>query len=718
MKKCIFVCLLLLLVTDILAIPARRNVAREVILADGTKVTAFLKGDENGHWWETLDGQCLQVDATGNAKVLTYFEKENWLQAASSRRIMTDGRRKAKLNSRAAANNAIVGKKKGLVILINFKDASMKTSQPKTYFNRQFNEEGFSDDNHIGCVREYFYDQSYGQLDVKFDVVGPVTLSNNLAYYGQNDDSDNDKYPCTMVAEACKLADNQVDFSDYDWDGDGEVDQVYLIYAGYGENYGAAANTIWPHEWTLASGQRYGDGDGALTLDGVTVNTYAVSCELAGTKGKIVNGIGTACHEFSHCLGLPDFYDTSSSGTGWGMDAWDVMCSGSYSGPDGYGEVPCGYTSYERWYAGWLQPTELEVGMNVEAQKPLNDSPEAYILYNDNHKNEYYLLENRQSSRWFSYVDYNTAPSGLLVIHVDYDKNAWANNVPNGDASHQRMTIFQANNMKGTLTSNGYDITATQYYGHLYPYGTNDSLTNKSVPAATVYNVNTDDSKYMNKGIFSIKKASDGTISYTCSKSAPASSQEEAEPGDIIFYESFDNCSGTGGNDGKWGGNIATGSFLSDNSGWNSIRKYGANQCARFGNADFVGKATTPSFNLNGDATLTFVAGSWANDKETLTVSINGTALGTYDIPTKQWTEITIPLTGTGHTTLTFTGGKRFFLDEVKVVKAETDGIKKTIAGGRTDRHIYSITGLDLGTDINNVPEGVYIYNGRKYIKK
>ncbi len=555
------------------AVPARKNTIKEVTLSDGTKVTAVLKGDENGHWWETASGECLLIDEDGNATVLTDYQKSNISQASAVRRAKSNARRVARSRSASPLRTAITGKKKGLVILVNFSDKTMKTSSPKEFFTRQFNEEGFSDYNHIGSVRDYFYDQSYGQLDIQFDVVGPVTVSKSYAYYGQNNNDGSDKYPCTMVAEACKLVDSQVNFADYDWDGDGEVDQVYLLYAGYGENAGAPENTIWPHEWTLDSGKMYyKDGNGALTLDGVKVNTYAVSCELAGMAGSTPNGIGTACHEFSHCLGLPDFYDTSGNYEAWGMAAWDLMDSGSYSGPKYNGEVPSGYTSYERWYAGWLTLTELTPSMEVKAQKPLADSPEAYIIYNDNNKNEYYLLENRQASRWFSYVEEYNAPSGLLVIHVDYDATEWYENTPNADATHERMTPFLANGQKGKKGSYGYTVTQQQYQGHLYPYTYSDidSLTNTSTPAATLYNANTDGTYYMNKGVYGITKYADGTIGYYC-------------------------------------------------------------------------KA---------------------------------------------------------------------------VVKKQTNGIEENVVETKTNGHVYSITGQDLGMDINGLPVGIYIYNGKKYIKK
>ncbi len=720
MKKFVIVCMMLLSVMDIMAIPARKNIVKEVTLSDGTKVMAVLKGDENGHWWETASGEYLLIDDEGNATVLSNSQKSNIRQASAKRRSTSDARRMTKRKSVGASRAAIVGKKKGLVILVNFPDKTMKISSPKAFFTRQFNEEGFSDYNHIGSVRDYFYDQSYGKLAIDFDVVGPVTVSKSYSYYGQNDNYGNDKYPCTMVAEACKLVDGQVNFADYDWDSDGEVDQVYLLYAGYGENAGASANTIWPHEWNLDSGKNNNDGNGALTLDGVIVDTYAVSCELSSDSGTTPSGIGTACHEFSHCLGFPDFYDTSGNYKAWGMAAWDLMDSGSYSGPDYNGEVPSGYTSYERWCAGWLEPTELKPGMEVKAQKPLADSPEAYVLYNDNNRNEYYLLENRQPSRWFSYVEDYDAPSGLLITHVDYDEDAWYEDAPNADATHERMTPFLANSQKGKLNDYGYYIIKMQYQGHLYPYsaGDIDSLTNTSKPAATLYNANTDGTYYMNKGVYGITKYADGTIGYSCKACAPVKGDDDTPDGDYVFYESFDKCSGTGGNDNKWNGNVGNATFKSDNSGWTAIKKYGAYKCAKFGNSSNRGIVTSPSFTLNGDATLSFLAGSWMGDDETLVVYVNNEKLDSYYIPNGEWTELSADITGSGSTKLKFEGSLRFFLDEVKVTKKQTDGIKETVVATKTNGHVYSITGQDMGTEIKGLPAGIYIYNGKKYIKK
>lgn len=174
------------------------------------------------------------------------------------------------------------------------------------------------------------------------------------------------------------------------------------------------------------------------------IDTYACSCELRGSSGSDISPIGTACHEFSHCLGLPDFYDTSNSGI-YGMDSFDLMDFGSYNGPSGFGEVPSGYTAYERWMAGWLTPTELAEPKTVRTMPDIGQHPAAYVVYNSGNTNEYLLLENRKADRWFSYFDKEASTGhGLFVTHVDYSSSVWENNTVNNTASHQRMSPVPA----------------------------------------------------------------------------------------------------------------------------------------------------------------------------------------------------------------------------------------------------------------------------------
>lgn len=503
-----------------LAVPARRTLMNYT-QPDGSSIQVRLVGDEHAHYYETVDGRPMQMQPDGRLAQISQDELKALLDAGQVRRDAVNRVREERMQQRRAKMafgepNPIIGQKKGLVILVNFEDKAMKSAHTQEVFHNMFNQVGYNRDGHVGSVHDYFYDQSYGLFDLEFDVVGPVTVSQGYSYYGHNrGSSGDDEHPCEMVIEALHMADSLVNYADYDWDGDGFVDQVYCIYAGYGEAGGGSASTIWPHEWHLSAGEYYGDGTGMQHLDGVYLDTYAVSCELSGSYGSTLDGIGTACHEFSHCLGYPDFYDTSYSG-GIGMGCYDVLDGGCYNGPNGRGEIPCGYTSYERWIGGWLEPTELKDPCTVVDMPSVADSARAYILYNEKNRNEYYLLENRRATdKWFQYyhTGYVVKASdfdiqGMFVLHVDYDASAWAANTPNRQANHQRMSFFCADNAYGSYPN------GTQLAGDMYPgRSKNRSLTDTSKPAASLFNANKDGRKFMGHPIEDIEETN-GKISF------------------------------------------------------------------------------------------------------------------------------------------------------------------------------------------------------------
>lgn len=507
MKNCIILSLLLSLVAmTCLAIPAKR-VWKSLTLSDGTTVTATLVGDENGHWYVDDQGRTLSEDSTGIAHYMSIYELDYHKKAKTERAAIRNKARKARMAKReitrsSNADNTIgfIGKKKGIAILVNFSDAKFYYTQED--FNALANENGYNKNGAKGSVRDYFRDQSYGKFEIEFDIVGPYDLAHDMEYYGKNlkNKAGEDALPGEMVTEAVKLADKDVNFADYDWNYDGEVDQVYIIFAGYGEEQGAPSTTMWSHEWDLTSAKEDNcGGNGSVLLDNVWINTYACSSELRGKQGKKICGIGTMCHEFSHCLGLPDFYDTV--GKGFGMDSWSIMDYGAYNGDC---DIPCGYTSYERWAAGWLEPIELSTTTAVTDMKAVTETPEAYVIYNDANKNEYYLLENRQLTSW----DEGNPGHGLLILHVDYDENAWRQNTVNNVATHQRMSIFHADNsaLKTNLAGDPYPGTSG-----------NNSLTNTSLPSAKLFNANKDSRKFMGKPITDITENPDSTISFNFS---------------------------------------------------------------------------------------------------------------------------------------------------------------------------------------------------------
>lgn len=511
-KKSLLTLCLCMMAGIAMAVPARRA-CRTITLGDGRQVQAVLCGDENVHFYQDAQGNAYTLQADGtyarqdrrqlvsrwserlqarNRHRIARAQQRGMLQTAADPRSATMHRVKW-----GAEQNPVSGSKKGLVILVNFSDKSMSAIHTQSFYNGYFNQKGFSLEGAKGSVHDYFIESSYGQFDLTFDVIGPVTVSKPLSYYGTNDMYGADSYPATMVSEACRLAKEQgVDFSTYDWDNDGFVDQVFLVYAGYGENMDAPSNTIWPHESTLSDSKLFGDGNGAIKFDGVTVDTYAVSCELFGNSGTVPAGIGTACHEFSHCMGIPDMYDTN--GVNLGMDAWDIMDYGSYNG-EYFGDSPSPYTAYERMYCGWLTPTVLDTPCRIQGMKALCDSPEAYIIYNEKNRHEYYLLENRQQ-KGFGSAD---PAHGMLVVHVDFDSQAWIDNTVNS-ATPQRMTIMAADNKWTHETSSG----------DTYPGKTrNTALTDVSTPAATLNTPNADGRKFMGHPIEEISEA-DGLISF------------------------------------------------------------------------------------------------------------------------------------------------------------------------------------------------------------
>ncbi len=500
MKKFFFVLVLAASVTAMQAVPALKGIWQTITLNDGSTVLAELCGDEFMAFWQTADGTCYALDeATGNYRVA---DMEAMIVRAAEMRSVSQKPvvKRLKNQNRVSLGTPVTefqGKKKGLVILVEFSDLQFKDGHTLDLYKQVINGDDYSNSDLgiVGSVKDYFKAQSYGQFEIDFDVMGPIQMSNGYAYYGQNTGglTVNAEGIAEMIKTACEAVDDDIDFNDYDWSGDGEADLVFFVYAGQGEASGGGSDTIWPHMSTYSSMS----GGKTLTLDNVKIDTYACSCEVG--KYNDLDGIGTICHEFSHCFGLPDMYDLN--GKNYAIGNWDVLCYGNYNGKKyGDGLIPAGYTSYERWFAGWLDPVELTEDCTVTGMKALVDEGEAYIIYNDNNHNEYYLLENHEKAGW----DAGLAGKGMLILHVNYDQSAWANNAVN--TSSERYTVFAANNRYST------DYEA----GHPYPYGTANELTNTSKPAATLLHANSDGTFFMNKPVTGITRdSSDGTISFT-----------------------------------------------------------------------------------------------------------------------------------------------------------------------------------------------------------
>ena len=672
-----------MLAASAFAVPAKR-VKRQVQQPDGSVLTVMLRGDENFHYTSTEDGQPLvqradgaycyatldsngkltasaqvahDVESRGAAELsfLNYYtaESQKVRSLGMERAKQRNARRMARLANRGVVDASgkpvrrvmagatggegigVTGKRKGLVILVNFKDKKMQSKHTQAEWNDYFNKVGYNKYGNNGSVHDYFYAQSYGKLDLEFDVIGPVTVSKNMASYGANDAQGNDIDPAGMIKEACELAyaKEKMDMSQYDWDGDGAVDQVYVIYAGYGEAAGGDANTIWPHEWDIQGGGY------SLVLGGQRIRTYACSSELNGGSGTYISGIGTACHEFSHCMGIPDFYDTAGGGC-FGMDAWDLMDYGSYGG-DGY--EPTGYNTYEKWVSGWIEPTILTEPCYIKNMKPLSDAPEACVVFNEANKNEYYIFENRQLKG----TDVALPNHGMLVIHVDYDQKVWFDNEVNNTSNHQRFTVVPADNK----------LTSETVTGDTYPGTTKSTeLTDTSKPAATLFNANSDGRKFLGKPVTDITEK-DGLISFTfmggVNLDAPQpkvmnmtatsftggwNAVDGAESYTVELREkstqpSVDKAVKVSEDLSKWGEKLTAESnndisadldSKMQNKGWTGDKVYECPGCAKVGTAKKQGNLTSPLITDNSSASVTvrLSSSAYAKDATDITVSL------------------------------------------------------------------------------------------------
>ena len=454
-----------------------------------------LMGDEHLSYWQSDDGRCFHLNASNQLQEISATEVQ-------ARRVM---RLVPQRTPSLGDFKHYEGAYKGIIILADFTDRQFGEGHDQELFFNVANTENFTNSMGFrGSVRDYFLSQSRGKFDFSFDVVGPVQLSHSYKYYGEDagDGSSHNIRGGEMIAEACQLAGDSIDWGRYDWDGDGEVEQVFVLFAGEGQHNSTDPYTIWPHKHSLSMSD-YGKN---LQLGDYVIDQYACGSEMF--TPTMISGIGVMCHEFSHCFGFPEHYDAALGSSGqFGMYTWDVMGMGNYNGN---GFIPAGYTSHERMVLGWLDPIELrDDEVQVDGMMPLSEGGDAYIIYNDANPNEYYLLENRQQVGW----DEALPGRGLLIIHVDFDKDIWEANGVNViqtygafQNDHQRMTIFHADN----------DDQKTDFslQRDPYPYGKRDSLTDNSIPAAKLYTPNLAGSKYMNKPITQIKRNADLTMSF------------------------------------------------------------------------------------------------------------------------------------------------------------------------------------------------------------
>ena len=365
--------------------------------------------------------------------------------------------------------------KHGLVLLANFKD--VKFQHTKEEFQNLLTEEGYSVNGATGSAKEYFDSQFKGKMEFEFHVSEVVTLSRNRSYYGSNGSDGNDKAPAEMVAEACRLADDEVDFSLYDDDKDGIVDNVFLFFAGQDEAEGAPEECIWSHAWYVESGAGI-----KLELDGTAIDRYACSSELTiaydqeGNIYEFISGIGTFCHEYSHTMGLPDFYDTDyeeSGGIAAGL--WtrtSLMDGGNYNN---LGNTPPYYNAIERMIAGISEPEILEK-TGTYTLSPVNETGKSYMLPTED-ENIFYIFECRSNKGWDQYI----GGKGMLAYRLDLSDGGYADwihyNQVNADPSDQKADLVEADGRQDSFASVDEFHSSVQSIGSIFfPYGGTDSI--------------------------------------------------------------------------------------------------------------------------------------------------------------------------------------------------------------------------------------------------
>lgn len=410
--------------------------------------------------------------------------------------------RRGGAEGRKPGGNFYHGERHQLTVLVEFNDRKFigDESATLTQWNKIFNTKDLSEEPFNGSVHDYFLAQSYGDFSVLFDLVF-VQVSGDAKKYAST--SSHDEYSQYLVQDIMEVLKdrNDIEWDRYDWNGDGNINQLLIVYAGHGMNDSNDDDLIWPHQWWMS--EHLKDCQQGVYCDPIPVSyggkEYMVDCYCALnelTNENDYGSFGTICHEYTHCFGFPDFYYGSTQY----VYSWDLMDYGNYNG-DGY--IPPGYSAHERWLMGWLSPIELQETTTVTDMPALAEQGRAYLIHNDGYENEYYIIENRQPLGW----DAGLPGSGILVFHIDYDPSVWTSTrvVPNSP-SRKRYEIFHANNM------------ISPYRRWTYPYQDNNSLTNTSLPASTLYNDNIDGTKLMSKPITNMT-VTNGLASFDFSES-------------------------------------------------------------------------------------------------------------------------------------------------------------------------------------------------------
>lgn len=458
-----------------MAIPAKLGV-RTYTQPDGSVINICKVGDEHLNFTTSEEGYLLAMDADGFYKigeidadgmiVATDFLPTPEAKAARGKRLSdlnTEEIRGRRIDSRRIAQSGMgmykdtyptTGSPRCLIFLVEYQDVRFSMEyDPYEYFSRMMNDDDFDLAGGTGGVARYFREQSGGKFTPIFDIYGPVTLPNYQEYYGGNYEQGWDVFAHYMVRHAAEILDPKVDFSVYDEDGDGDIDFIYVFYAGQGEHNLGDENTVWPHSGYLKQVADF------KIVDGKWLNLYACSNEL---EGDVPAGMGNFVHEYCHVIGLPDLYTTDMSvvDRDFTPGQYSILDYGVYNND---ARTPPNFTAYERNALGWDEPFEIKGATYVELP---DISTGDFGIIQTNKDSEFFLLENRQLKGW----DAGLPGHGLLVWHIDYTASAFKNNQVNTNRNHQRVRLLKANGEESFIRyADGFPFPGTANITELTP---------------------------------------------------------------------------------------------------------------------------------------------------------------------------------------------------------------------------------------------------------